>query len=151
MAIDTTSDELAKLQTAYDQATRQLSLKALRLKRSALDEDQLNFLRSFIPPNLHSGQFVYNLGQLANQNRLTLKGLQYTVIDDTLNNPQGEKKLLVEFTMDGRYEDFVSWLGAIERSNVLIDIESFRGAKTSNTSDIITLYVKMYAYGLSID
>jgi flagellar biosynthesis chaperone FliJ len=92
--VDTSNVQLTNLQTAYDQATQQLSLKALRLKKQQLDENQASFLQNFIPTELHSGQFVYNLGQLANQNRLTLKGLQYTVLDDTLNNQQNPQSAL---------------------------------------------------------
>jgi Tfp pilus assembly protein PilO len=154
--VDNAADQLSKLESAYAQATQQLSLKALRLKKQQLDENQLSFLQNFIPVRLHSGQFVYNLAQLANQNHLTLKGLQYTVLDDSLNNAQAkdqqkEKRLLVEFTMDGKYEDFAAWFRSVERSNVLIDIDSFRGTKNSNNSDIITFNVKSYTYGISID
>lgn len=149
--VDSVSTELTNLENAYAQATEQLSLKTLRLKKQALGEQDLALLQNFIPQNLHSGQFVYNLGQLANQNRLILKGLQYTVIDETVTNPNGERKLQVEFTMDGRYEDFLSWLQRVERSNVLVDVESIRGVKTSNNSDIVSFNVKMYAYGININ
>ncbi len=149
--VDTAASRLSDLQMAYDQATKQLSLKALRLKKQQLQEEQLVFLRNFIPAKLHSGQFVYNLSQQANKNNLVIKGLQYTVLDDSLNNPDGERKLLVEFTLEGRYEDFAMWLKNIERSNVLVDVDSIRAAKNTNNSDIISFYVKLYTYGVSID
>lgn len=151
LAVDNVSAQLTGLQSAYENATQQLSLKTLQNKKMLLNEQQISLLENFIPQQLHSGSFVYNLGQLANQNRLTVKGLQYTVMDDTLQNPNGEKKLQVEFTMDGSYEDFTKWLGIIEKSNVLIDVNSVRAVKSSNSSSVITFYVKMFAYGINID
>lgn len=151
-AVDNISTEEKKLQAAYEQATQQLSLKALRLKKQQLTTENMQVIENFIPAKLHSGQFVYNISQLANQNGLTVKGLQYTVLDDTLTNPKGgEKKLQVEINMDGRYEAFSEWIRNVERSNVLIDVISVRGAKTSNTGDTISFTVKLYAYGLNID
>ncbi len=151
-AVDNVSVELGKLQAAYDQATQQLSLKTLRLKKQGLTEQNLGIVNNFVPEKLHSGTFTYNVAQLANQSGLTLKGLQYTVLDDTLTNAaSGEKKLLVEFSMDGRYEDFSSWIQKIERSNVLIDVESIRGAKAGNSGTTINFNVKLYAYGINID
>ncbi len=151
LAVDNVSEELVTLQSAYEHATQQLSLKTLRMKKQQLSEQDSALLINFIPQNLHSGQFVYNLGQIANLNRMNLKGLQYAVIDDTLNNPTGEKKLMVEFTMEGRYEDFANWIYTLENSNVLIDVESIRGAKAANTGETITFYVKLFAYGINID
>jgi Tfp pilus assembly protein PilO len=151
VAVDNVSEELVKLQTAFEQASQQLSLKTLRMKRQQLSEQDSALLTNFIPQNLHSGQFVYNIGQIANLNRMNLKGLQYAVIDDTLNNPTGEKKLMVEFTMEGRYEDFANWVRTLENSNVLIDVESIRGAKTANSGETITFYAKLFAYGINID
>ncbi len=150
--VDPVVDQTTNLETAYAQATQQLSLKTLRAKKQQLGEEEINFLRNFVPNKLHSGQFVYNLGQLANQKRLTVKGIQYTVLNDTaVSATPSEKRLLVELTLDGKYEDFNEWLKTIERSDVLIDIESFRGSKVSNNSDIITFQVKMYSYGTNID
>jgi hypothetical protein len=53
--------------------------------------------------------------------------------------------------MEGRYESFTNWLQQIERSNVLVDMESIRGAKNNNSGDVITFTVKMYTYGINID
>ena len=151
-AVDNVSEELSRLEGAYESATRQLSLKNLRLKKNQLGSQELTLLQNFIPQNLHSGYFVYNLGQLANLNRLSLTGLQYTVIDDTINNPTtGERKLQVELNVRGRYEDFINWVVAMERSNVLIDIDSINGTKEVNSGDIINFHVKLYAYGIKID
>lgn len=150
-AVDNIAVEDQKLQSAYQQASQLTTLKTLRLKKQTLTTENLQVMKNFVPQTLHSGAFVYNISQLANQNGLTLKGLQYTVIDDTATNPTGEKKLQVEFNVDGRYESFSSWLQALEKSNVLIDVENIRGTKTSNTGDTISFTVKMYAYGLDID
>lgn len=150
-AVDPVSAELEKLQTAYNRATEQLSLKALRIKKQQLTEQNQSIIQNFVPTTLHSGTFVYNIAQLANQSGLIIKGLQYTVIDDTATNPNGQKKLLVEFNMDGRYESFSNWVQILERSNVLIDIESISGIKTTNTGETISFTVKLYTYGINID
>lgn len=149
--VDSVQVELDKLRTAYDQATQQIALKTLRIKKQQLTAENLDLIDSFIPATLHSGRFVYNLSQLANQNGLTLKGLQYSVIDDSAINPNSEKKLQVELAMDGRYESFVSWLQQVERSNVLIDVESIRGVKNQNSGETISFTVRLYAYGLNIN
>lgn len=151
--VDNVKVERDKLADAYTQATQQLSLKGLRLKRQQLGEREISFLQNFIPQSLHTGYFVYNLGQLANLNRLGIRSLQYTVLgqNDQLNNPGGERKLMVEMTVDGNYDDFMTWLKKVETSDVLIDFESIRGNKNSNTSNVISFYVKLYAYGNTID
>lgn len=154
VAVDEISQELDRLSAAYTQADQQLSLKTLRAKRQQLSEQDLQLLQNFVPQNLHAGHFVYNLGQMANQNRLVLKGLQFSVINPALGTPNAakvDKKLQVNFTMEGRYEDFVSWLTKIENSNVLIDVESIRGFKSSNTGDTINFNVILYAYGLNVN
>lgn len=150
-AVDNVSEQLVKLESAYTQATEQVQLKALQTKKQILMEREINFLQNFIPQNLHSGRFVYNLGQMANQNRMTIKNLQYSIVDDSSTNPSGEKKLVVEFTLDGRYEDFTNWLGKVERSEVLMDIQNLRASKSGNNSEVISFYVKLHAYGLKID
>lgn len=151
--VDTVYVQKQDLETAYNQATQQQSLKVLRNKKQQLGDTEQRFLSRFIPQNLHSGRFVYNLGQLANQNRLLLKSIQYTVVDSTnSNNKDGERKLMVELTMNGRYGDFIAWLKQIETSDVLIDVDSFRGQKDSNNNgEAITFYVRLYAYGNKID
>jgi hypothetical protein len=148
--VDPVSAQLDQISTAFNQASSKTALDRLKIKKDSLSEQELNLLQNFIPNNLHSGTFVYNLAQLANQNRLTLKGLQYTIIEDTVR-PDSEKKLAVEFSLDGRYEDFYAWLQNIDRSNILIDVDSFRGVKNSNNSDIITFNIKMYTYGININ
>jgi Tfp pilus assembly protein PilO len=148
--VDPISDQLEKISNAYSQANSGAAIDRLKIKKNSLSEQELNLLQNFIPNNLHAGTFVYNLAQLANQSRLTLKGLQYTVIEDTLK-PNAEKKLAVEFVLDGRYEDFYIWLQNIDRSNILIDVDSFRGVKNSNNSDVITFNIKMYTYGININ
>jgi Tfp pilus assembly protein PilO len=149
--VDGISSEQEKLQTAYQNATEQLSLKNLRLKKQQLGSQDVLLLQNFIPATLHSGYFVYNLGQLANQNHLTIKGIQYTVLDTTKNGPNGEKKLQVEFNLQGRYDDFVGWLQTLEGSDTLVDVDSFRASKDANNSDILNINVKLYAYGIDID
>jgi Tfp pilus assembly protein PilO len=147
-AIDTISEELLNLQTAYTNAQNQLSLQALKSKKDSLSIQEANILENFVPKKLHSGKFVYDLAQFANQNRLKIKSIQYSVNEDGSNNKT--KRLQVEFTFEGRYEDFSAWLNSIEKANVLIDVDNIRGAKIPN-SEIITFNVKLYAYGIQID
>jgi Tfp pilus assembly protein PilO len=151
-AVDPVVEQSAGLKTALEQATQQLSLKTLRAKKQQLSDGEISFLKNFVPENLHSGLFVYNLGQIANQKKLSVKGIQYSIIEDLSNdNKVKDKKLLVDLTLSGRYEDFELWLSTIEKSDVLIEVESFHGSKESNSSEIITFLVKLYAYGINID
>lgn len=145
-AVDTVLDELTKLDSAYKEASETTALNALRLKKNQLQEQDLVLLQNFIPQKLHAGYLVYNLGQMANQNDLTLKSLQYSILTD-----KSEKRLLIEYTTEGKYTDFIQWLERVEKSNVLIDVESIRASKNSNKSDVVTFYTKMYAYGIDIN
>jgi Tfp pilus assembly protein PilO len=72
--VDTVTVELDKLQSAYERASQQVALKNLRLKKQRLGTQELSILENFVPQDLRSGYFVYNLAQLANQNGLILKG-----------------------------------------------------------------------------
>jgi hypothetical protein len=73
-------------------------------------------------------------------------------MDSSTSIKDGEKKLMVELTMNGRYPDFINWLKSIETSDVLIDVDSFRGQKDNNNNgEVILFYVRLYAYGNKID
>lgn len=149
VAVDNVKTNLENIQGAYQQATQQLTLKTLRVKKSQLQDSDIIFLQKFFPEKLHASLFVYNLAQFATQNRLNLKGLQYTVIDDQIN--KGGKKLLIELVIQSRYEDFQSWLSKVERSDTLIDIQSISASKKNINDDSVTFNVKLYAYGVKID
>lgn len=150
-SVDNVTEELGKLVIAHKNAEEQLSLKELRLKKKQLGTQETAILDNFIPEDLHSGYFVYNLGQIANQNRLNLKSIQYTVQDDSSSNTKGEQRLMVEYIMEGKYDDFNNWLRVIENSSTLIDVESFKATKNPNSVDTLTFYVKLFAYGINID
>lgn len=139
--------ELSSLQEARDRYT-QLDLSALKRKVASLDALQARMLDSYVPRQLHSGRLVYTIAQLAQQNRLNIKGIQYSVVD-----VQGQvgKKLAMEFQVEGFYENMVAWVHGVELSDVLVDIEDVKAAKISNMNDIISLTVKMSAYGIQID
>ena len=62
-----------------------------------------------------------------------------------------DKRLIVEFTLDGRYEDFTKWMSTIENANTLISVQSVRGVKNNINSDIITFNVKLLVYALDVD
>jgi len=146
--VDEVVNQYDSLQIAFVRAQDQLSLTKLKEKRDALTLQETNVLENFVPAKLKSGTFVYNLAQFANQNRLTLKTIQYSVVKE---EKEKEKRLIIDFTVDGRYEDFTRWLSTIENANTLIEVESIRGTKTGNVNDIITFNVKMIVSALSVD
>ena len=150
-AVDALSVELDNIKVAQQKAVEQLTLSDLKLIKNNLTTQNTQIIENYIPQNLHSGVFVYNTAQLASQSGLVLKSIQYIVIDDTVTNRNGEKRLQVEFSMDGRYENFNNWLRTIERGNILIDVESIRAVKTTNVGENIAFTVKLYVYGLNID
>jgi Tfp pilus assembly protein PilO len=152
IAVDPIQEELVVLQTAYDKALRQVTLDNLRQKRNRISNRQQEILKTYIPENLHSGKFIYNLSQIALQNRLTVKNIQYSVVDENKDKKkEGDpKKLQVEFQVDGNYLDFINWMSQIEKSDVLIDTESVRGNKLNNNLDRVSFTVKMLAYGQNI-
>jgi hypothetical protein len=57
----------------------------------------------------------------------------------------------VEFTVDGRYEDFLKWMGNVENANTLIEIQSVRGIKNNAASDVVTFNVKLSTTAINID
>lgn len=152
--VDPVVTEYENLSTAYVRAEDQLSLEALKTKKNQLTLQEVNIMENFVPVRLKSGTFVYNLAQFANQNKLILKSIQYSVVDEgkeIAGIKTKDKRLVVEFTLDGRYEDFTKWMSTIENSNTLISVESVRGVKNSVNSDIITFNVKLVTYALDID
>lgn len=153
-AVDNIVMEYENLSTAFTRAEDQLSLEALKTKKNQLTLQELNIMENFVPVRLKSGTFVYNLAQYANQNRLIIKSIQYSVADEGKESgaiKTKDKRLIMEFTMDGRYEDFTKWMSTIENANTLISVVSVRGVKNSVASDIITFNVKLVAYALDID
>jgi Tfp pilus assembly protein PilO len=144
-------DELTNLQDGYDRAAKQLTIEGLRQKKNKISGRQQELLKTYIPEELHSGKLVYNLAGTALQNRLVMKNIQYSVVDmDKSKGEEFNKKLNIEFQIEGNYLDFINWMSLIEKADVLIDTESVRGNKINNVSDRITWTVKMSAYGLSI-
>jgi Tfp pilus assembly protein PilO len=144
-------DELVNLQDGYDKASKQLTIEALRQKKNKISGRQQELLKTYIPDELHSGKLVYNIAGAALQNRLTIKNIQYSIVD--LDKEKGgglDKKLNIEFQIEGNYLDFINWLSLIEKADVLIDTDSVRGNKLNNTSDRVTWTIKMSAYGLTI-
>ena len=147
--LDTVALQLDKIKSASEKTAQLLSLNNLRQKKQSLGEAQSNILASFVPKNLHSGDLIYRLSSMAAQNRLNVKGVQFSVVDDKTS---ADKKLLIEMNLDGRYEDFSNWLVVVEKSSTLIDVESIRANKNNiNNSELISFTVKMYAYGINID
>lgn len=152
--VDPILSEYDNLNTAFARAEDQLSLEALKNKKNQLTLQEVNIMENFVPVRLKSGTFVYNLAQFANQNRLSLKSIQYSVVDEgreTAGTRTKDKRLVMEFTLEGRYEDFTRWMSAIESATTLISVESVRGVKNSVSSDIITFNVKLVTYALDID
>lgn len=151
---DNIIEEKINLQAAFDRAQDQLSLEAFKSKKNSLSMQETNVLENFVPIKLKSGTFVYNLAQFANQNRLILKSIQYSIVDEGKENAgikTKDKRLLIEFTLDGRYEDFTKWVSTIENANTLITVESVRGVRNNVASDIITFNVRLVSYALDID
>ena len=146
--------EYENLSTAFARAEDQLSLGSLKTKKNQLSLREVNIMENFVPVKLKSGTFVYNLAQFANQNRLSLKSIQYSVIDEGKESggiKVKDKRLVIEFTLDGRYEDFARWMSTVENATTLITVENIRGVKNSVASDIITFNVKLVTYALDID
>ncbi len=152
--VDNVTSEYNDLNTAFQDAQSELSLEALKTKKNQLSLQETNVLQNFVPIKLKSGTFVYNLAQYANQNQLILKSIQYTVVDDKKEeSPDAahNNRLVIDFTLDGRYENFAKWMGNIENANTLVTVESVRGVRNNLNSDIITFNVKLVTYALSID
>jgi Tfp pilus assembly protein PilO len=149
--VDDVVTEYENLQTAYTNAQNQLSLESLKQKKNSLSLQEQNLLENFVPVRLKSGTFVYNLAQYANQNRLIIKSIQYTVANKSPDVKKEYEQLIVEFTVDGRYEDFLKWMGNVENANTLIEIQSVRGIKNNAASDVVTFNVKLSTTAINID
>lgn len=152
--VDPVVSEYENLSTALARAEDQLSLESFKTKKNQLTLQELNIMENFVPVKLKSGTFVYNLAQYANQNRLILKSIQYSVVDEGREVgavKTKDKRLVIEFTLDGRYEDFSKWMSTIENANTLISVESVRGVRNNAASDIITFNVRLVTYALDID
>jgi hypothetical protein len=143
--------QLLSLQDGYEKASKQLTIEGLRQKKNKISGRQQELLKSYIPEELHSGKLVYNLAGTALQNRLLMKNIQYSVVDLDKDKNQGlDKKLNIEFQIEGNYLDFINWLSLVEKADVLIDTESVKGNKLNNVSERVSWTIKMSAYGLNI-
>jgi hypothetical protein len=142
-------DELSSIEDARDRYKTQINISALEAKVTNLSADQKRVLESYIPRELRSGRLVYTIAQLAQQNRLNLKGIQYSVVNSA-DNETGQK-LTMEFQVEGFYENIIAWIKAVEISDTLVDVESLKAGKVNNTSDVVSFTVKMSAYGVRID
>lgn len=142
-------DELSSVKDARDRYKTQINIPELESKITNLSADQKRVLESYIPRELRSGRLVYTIAQLAQQNRLDLKGIQYSIVNDNTN--EVGKKLSMEFQVEGFYENVIAWIKAVELSDTLVDVESLKAGKVNNVTDIVSFTVKMSAYGVRID
>lgn len=145
------SGEYTNLRDAFDRFSTKISLDNLRKQKQNLSELENRILGTFIPENLHSGKFVYNISQTVIQNRLTIRNVQFSILETNSPKEGSTKKLSVELQFEGQYENFVSWIGLLEKADILVDIESIKMVRISNNSDTLMFTVKLSAYGINIE
>lgn len=148
--VDPVVNEFEKVKAGFEKSEQLLTLNNLRQKKQSLSVQETAILENYIPTHLHSGDLIYRLGNVAVQNRLSVKGIQFSKLEDSTSNQDLDKKLLIDMTLEGKYEDFYLWLSTIEKSNRLVDVVSIRANK-NGVGEIISFSVKMYAYGIQID
>jgi hypothetical protein len=151
VAIDPLKEELVNLESARDTFKNENKLTALESKINNLDSDEIKLLETYVPKELHSGKIAYVMSKIAELNKLNISNVQYAVIDEGGDKLGDNKKLSIDLQFEGYYENLNAWLLQVEKSDVLIDIESINATKLNNNTDILNINLKLAAYGVKID
>ena len=153
VVINPLTEDLQTLQNGYDAAVNQTSIENLRRKRNNLSLTETKLLETYVPENLQSGKFSYKMFEIASQNRVAVKNLQYAVVESGGEKGDSGKRLVVEMQVDGSYANFYRWISTLERSDILIDIQSISASKSVTgplSGDTVSFSIKMSTYGLNI-
>ena len=146
-------EDLNTLQTGYDGAVNQSSIENLRRKKNSLSFSESKLLETYIPENLQSGKFAYKMFEIASQSKVIVKNLQYAIVESPNDKGDSSKKLLVDMQVEASYENFAKWISRLERSDILIDMQSVSGFKNVNglnPGDLVSFSIKMSTYGINI-
>lgn len=143
--------EVNSLQEGYERITSGANLQSLRDKQNSMTDEEKNLLDTYIPEYLQSGKLIYTLSQIAIQNKLSIKNLQYSILEVNEKESSLKKKLSIEMQFEGNYDDLISFMEKIEKSNTLIEIDNFKANKVSSVNELISFTITMSAYGINIE
>lgn len=141
----------------YEEAA--LNARALQAKRDELlkrrqemNATDLEKLSVMLPKNVDNVKLTLEINRIARQYNLVLQNVQ---VEDTAKDPQTQKKLekqeyrsiAIDFTVSGGYNDFVDFLGHLEKSLRIINLDELT-FKADNKTGLYKFTMRVRTYWL---
>lgn len=137
-------DNSKKLQAVRDQ---------LLAKYNAIPQTQIDRLERMVPNNVDNVRLVLEIDRIAAKYGMSIKNIKLSK-----ENTSKEKNLIgkdnktygtlsLEFSVDGPYQNFISFISDLEKNLRIVDIDSV-SFSSANSSDVIQFGVKIKTYWL---
>ena len=153
-------------QTAYNDAlNNSKKLQAVRdtlvAKYNAFPTDSLDKLSKLLPDNVDNIKLVLEVDQIAQQYNMQVKNIKYDlaatnapVAGTAASAPKGPVKdygqFELEFSVQGRYTDFISFAQSLENSLRIVDVESLTFSSTNPNGAVKGAPTDVYKYDFKI-
>jgi hypothetical protein len=145
--------------SAYDDAlTKSQQLRAIRdqllSKRNTFSADDVQKLQEVLPDNVDNIRFIIDVNNIAARHNISLSDVQLGTIGGTAQTDQSVAaassggavgSVDIGFTINASYSDMLAFLGDLEHSVRLIDVEKLSfTAPSSGTTTNYTFVVRTY-------
>lgn len=147
--------QAVSVQTAIDNYTKYEAHKSeLESKRNSLDEASLKKLDTLLPSNVNNMHLVIDINSIAKDHGLFLKNIKFNQVENTSENSESTKSDLgyfeAQFSTEGKYSDFVSFIADLERNERLVDIQSVSFLSPDVISSSKNIPLDYYKYEIKL-
>jgi Tfp pilus assembly protein PilO len=148
--------------TAYDDAlTKSQELKAIRdkllSKRNTFSADDVTKLTRILPDNVDNIRLIIDINNIAARRKLTLKDVQLGTVSDSrtarnslASGASGDSvgSVTVGFSVSASYDEMLAFLGDLEHSLRIIDIQTLDFSAPPSANDPIDFGLTIRTYWL---
>jgi len=144
----------AELQTVLDNARRLQSLRdSLLEKRKSISESDIRRLEKLIPESADNVKLILEFQQVANRSNLSIQAASATKSEDGEDQEADQQfdvetndygVITLDFTLEGEYSNFVSFLEEIEKNLRITDVRTLSIVPNAEEPSA-------YTYTMSID
>lgn len=148
--------QTVSVQTAIDNYTKYEAHKSeLESKKDSLDAESLKKLDTLLPSNVNNMHLVIDINSIAKDHGLFLKNIKFNQVEnssgensDTAKSDLGSFE--AQFSTEGKYSDFVSFIADLERNERLVDIQSVSFLSPDVISSSKSIPLDYYKYEIKL-
>jgi Tfp pilus assembly protein PilO len=162
--IKPTYENIKVLQTeevTYDDALAQIDIFKTTLAQhqktlGSFNPEDLAKLEKFIPSSIDNVKLIIDINNIASNFGLGIKGITLDQPSASANaspvqtatSKQGYESVGISFNVTSTYENFLSFIGGLEKSLRLVDITSVSFTPSSDKGNIYNFHVTLKTYWL---